>query len=54
MGARVLALDAFRTDGRRVRLQAGLSAPSRAPVHWLRLLREKAWSGWSWASAQTP
>jgi protein ImuB len=41
MGARVLALDAFRTDGRRVRLQAGLSAPSRAPVHWLRLLREK-------------
>ena len=28
VGARMLALDAFRTDGRRVRLKAGLSAPS--------------------------
>ncbi len=41
MGARMLALDAFRTDGRRVRLTAGLSAPSRAPAHLLRLLKEK-------------
>jgi protein ImuB len=41
MGARVLALDAFRVDGRRVRLEAGLSAPSRTPGHLLRLLREK-------------
>ena len=41
MGARTLALDAFRTDGRRVRLSAGLSAPSRAPAHLLRLLKEK-------------
>ncbi len=41
MGARTLALDAFRTDGRRVRLTAGLSAPSRSPAHLLRLLKEK-------------
>ena len=41
MGARVLALDAFRTDGRRVRLTAGLSAPSRSPPHLMRLLKEK-------------
>lgn len=41
MGARMLALDAFRTDGRRVRLTAGLSAPSRAPAHLMRLLKEK-------------
>ena len=40
-GARVLALDAFRTDGRVVRLSAGLSAPSRTPAHLLRLLKEK-------------
>jgi protein ImuB len=40
-GARVLALDAFRTDGRVVRLIAGLSAPSRNPAHLLRLIREK-------------
>ena len=41
MGARMLALDAFRTDGRRVRLTAGLSAPSRAAAHLMRLLKEK-------------
>ncbi len=40
-GARVLALDAFRTDGRVVRLTAGLSAPSRTPRHLLRLVKEK-------------
>ncbi len=40
-GARMLALDAFRTDGRVTRLTAGLSAPSRAPAHLLRLLKEK-------------
>jgi protein ImuB len=40
-GGRVLALDAFRTDGRVVRLSAGLSAPSRAPAHLLRLLQDK-------------
>jgi protein ImuB len=40
-GARVLALDAFRTDGRVVRLAAGLSAPSRTPAHLMRLLKEK-------------
>jgi protein ImuB len=40
-GARTLALDAFRTDGRVVRLAAGLSAPSRAPAHLLRLIKEK-------------
>ena len=40
-GARTLALDAFRTDGRVVRLSAGLSAPSRTPAHLLRLLKEK-------------
>ena len=40
-GARVLALDAFRTDGRVVRITAGLSAPSRIPKHLLRLLKEK-------------
>jgi protein ImuB len=40
-GARTLALDAFRTDGRVVRLAAGLSAPSRTPAHLLRLIKEK-------------
>jgi protein ImuB len=40
-GARQLALDAFRTDGRVTRLVAGLSAPSRAPAHLLRLIKEK-------------
>jgi protein ImuB len=40
-GARALALDAFRTDGRVVRLSAGLSAPSRTPAHLLRLIKEK-------------
>jgi protein ImuB len=40
-GARILALDAFRTDGRVVRLTCGLSAPSRTPGHLLRLLKEK-------------
>jgi protein ImuB len=40
-GARTLALDAFRTDGRVTRLAAGLSAPSRTPAHLLRLLKEK-------------
>jgi protein ImuB len=40
-GARILALDAFRTDGRVVRITAGLSAPSRTPAHLLRLLKEK-------------
>lgn len=40
-GARALALDAFRTDGRVVRLSAGLSAPSRTPAHLLRLVKEK-------------
>lgn len=40
-GVRTLALDAFRTDGRVVRLTAGLSAPSRAPAHLLRLIKEK-------------
>ena len=38
----MLALDAFRTDGRVVRLTASASAaPSRTPVHLLRLLKEK-------------
>jgi protein ImuB len=41
MGARALALDAFRTDGRRVRLTAALSAPSRAAAHMLRLFKDK-------------
>ena len=40
-GARLLALDAFRTDGRVVRLSAGLSAPSRTPAHLLRLFKDK-------------
>jgi protein ImuB len=40
-GARRLALDAFRTDGRVVRLTAGLSAPSRTAAHLIRLLKEK-------------
>ena len=40
-GARILALDAFRVDGRVLRLTAGLSAPSRTPAHLLRLLKEK-------------
>jgi protein ImuB len=40
-GARMLALDAFRTDGRVVRLTAGLSAPSRTPAHLLRLFKDK-------------
>ena len=40
-GARTLALDAFRTDGRVVRVAAGLSAPSRTPAHLLRLIKEK-------------
>lgn len=40
-GVRMLALDAFRTDGRVMRLTAGLSAPSRSPAHLLRLLKEK-------------
>jgi protein ImuB len=40
-GARRLALDAFRTDGRVVRLTAGLSAPSRTAAHLLCLLKEK-------------
>jgi protein ImuB len=41
MGARVLALDAFRTDGRRLRLSAGLSAPSRNAAHLERLLKDR-------------
>jgi protein ImuB len=41
LGVRVLALDAFRTDGRRLRLEAGLSAPSRSATHLTRLLKEK-------------
>ena len=41
MGARRLALDAFRTDGRRMRLTAGLSAPSRTASHLVRLFKEK-------------
>jgi protein ImuB len=40
-GVRALALDAFRTDGRVMRLAAGLSAPSRTPAHLLRLIKEK-------------
>ena len=40
-GARMLALDAFRTDGRVVRLTAGLSAPSRTAAHPLRLFKGK-------------
>ncbi len=40
-GARVLALHAFRTDGRVVRLTAGLSAPSRSAAHILRLFKDK-------------
>ena len=40
-GVRILALDAFRTDGRVVRLTAGLSAPSRTAAHLLRLIKEK-------------
>ncbi len=40
-GARILALDAFRTDGRRLRLEAGLSAPSCSPAHLTRLIKEK-------------
>jgi protein ImuB len=40
-GARAVALCAFRTDGRVVRLDAGLSAPSRRPAHLLRLLQDK-------------
>jgi protein ImuB len=41
MGARVVALDAFRVDGRVTRLEAALSAPSRTASHILRLLRTK-------------
>ncbi len=41
LGARAIALDAFRTDGRRLRLEAGLSAPSRSAVHLARVLKEK-------------
>jgi protein ImuB len=41
MGARALALDAFRTDGRRVRLTVALSAPARASAHMLRLFKDK-------------
>ena len=39
-GARRLSLTAFRVDGRAVSLTAGLSAPSAAAAHWLRLFKE--------------
>lgn len=40
-GARQLILTAFRVDGRATSIEAGLSAPSLAPDHLLRLLRER-------------
>ena len=40
-GARRLSLTGFRVDGRVTRIEAGLSAPSAAPEHMLRLLKEK-------------
>ena len=40
-GARRLSLIGFRVDGRTTVLEAGLSAPSTAPDHLVRLLREK-------------
>jgi protein ImuB len=40
-GARQLVLSAFRVDGRLTSIEAGLSAPSLAPGHLLRLLRER-------------
>lgn len=40
-GARQLVLTAFRVDGRTTSLDAGLSAPSLAPAHLLRLLKER-------------
>jgi protein ImuB len=39
-GARRLALVGFRVDGRTTAIEAALSAPSAAPAHMLRLLRE--------------
>jgi protein ImuB len=40
-GARRLSLTGFRVDGRATRIEAGLSAPSAAPDHLIRLLKEK-------------
>jgi protein ImuB len=40
-GARRLSLTGFRVDGRITRIEAGLSAPSAAPDHMVRLLKEK-------------
>jgi protein ImuB len=40
-GARRLSLTGFRVDGRATRIEAGLSAPSAAPGHLIRLLKEK-------------
>jgi protein ImuB len=40
-GVRRLALIGFRVDGKTTAIEAALSAPSAAPAHMLRLLREK-------------
>jgi protein ImuB len=40
-GVRRLALTGFRADGRVTSFEIGLSAPTAAPAHLLRLLREK-------------
>ena len=40
-GARRLSLIGYRVDGRVTAIEAGLSAPSAAPEHLIRLLREK-------------
>lgn len=40
-GARQLVLTAFRVDGRSTAIEAGLSLPSLAPAHLLRLLKER-------------
>jgi protein ImuB len=40
-GATRLSLALFRSDGSRAEVTAGLSRPSRSPVHWKRLLTPK-------------
>lgn len=40
-GAREILFTAYRCDGTAARVEAGLSAPSRTPAHFMRLLMEK-------------
>jgi protein ImuB len=53
-GARRLALTAFRVDGRATTIEAGFSAPARAPSTCSAYSATRAWSASTSASAPTP